>query len=186
MGAATVDDAVEWMCSLEGEGNCFGVLFDRHRDRVFRLACRLVDKRRDAEDVTATAFLELWRRRRDVRLVDGSVLPWLLVTTSNVARNVGRATRHYRALLDRLPREVTAPDATDGMGGAQVRTVRKEPARFDRSLAETAKSARGQHVRLVARTTDHEAVVVFGAELRALATERAELEEPWRQLVETS
>ena len=52
----------------------------------------------------ATAFLELWRCRAKVRVVEGSVLPWLLVTTTNTARNSGRAALRYRRLLDSLPR----------------------------------------------------------------------------------
>lgn len=111
MGAT--DDAGPWARSLDGDGAAFAELYDRHRDRVFRHAARLVTSQHDAEDVLAAAFLELWRRRGDVRLVGGSVLPWLLVTTSNVARNVGRGTRRYRTLLDRLPRETTTADAAD-------------------------------------------------------------------------
>ena len=92
-------------------GDGVGEIFDRHRDRVFRQAARLVEGREEAEDIAAAAFLELWRRRQDVRLVSGSVLPWLLVTTSNLARNAVRATRRYRAFLARLPRQEPAPDA---------------------------------------------------------------------------
>ncbi|WP_277526503.1 sigma factor [Arthrobacter sp. ES3-54] len=51
---------------------------------------RLSRDRHDAEDIMATAFLELWRRRDTVRVVEGPVLPWLLVTTANAARNSGR------------------------------------------------------------------------------------------------
>ena len=61
----------------------------------------------------ATAFLELWRLRSKVRLVEGSVLPWLLVTTTNVARNSGRAARRYRRLLDSLPRRDESSTATE-------------------------------------------------------------------------
>lgn len=32
----------------------------------------------------------LWRRRNDVRIVDQSVLPWLMVTSKNLARNANR------------------------------------------------------------------------------------------------
>jgi len=67
----------------------------------------------DAEDVTAGAFLELWRRRKSVRVVDGTVLPWLLVTTTNLARNHARGLRHYRALIDALPRSDDARGAGD-------------------------------------------------------------------------
>ena len=97
-------DVEHWAGAIGGDGESFAVLFDRHQQRVYRHACRLVDTTQDAEDVTAAAFLELWRRRSAVRLVDGSVLPWLLVTTSNLARNMRRGLRRHRAFIDRLPR----------------------------------------------------------------------------------
>lgn len=105
-----MDDAPLWDRALSGDAEAFGALFDRHRDRVYRHAWRLVDRPADAEDVTAVAFLELWRRRRDVRVVAGQVLPWLLVTTTNAARNSRRGARRYRALLDKLPRPEERPD----------------------------------------------------------------------------
>jgi RNA polymerase sigma-70 factor (ECF subfamily) len=67
----------------------------------------------DAEDVTAAAFLELWRRRKSVRVVDDSVLPWLLVTATNLARNLARNLRRYRALIGTLPRAEAASSAAD-------------------------------------------------------------------------
>ncbi len=100
--AAEIDEVL-WDRSLTGDGEAFGLLFDRHRERVFRHACRLADTRQDAEDVVASAFLELWRCRAKVRLVDGSVLAWLLVTTTNLGRNAARSRRRYRQFLDRLP-----------------------------------------------------------------------------------
>lgn len=106
-------EAALWAAALGGDGAAFGALFDRHRDRVFRHAYRLVVDRHQAEDVLAAAFFELWRRRASVRLVDGSPLPWLLVTASNVARNVTRGTRRHRRLLDALPRAVDVPAAED-------------------------------------------------------------------------
>jgi RNA polymerase sigma-70 factor (ECF subfamily) len=108
--SAVESDEGLWRRSLDGDGEAFGSLFDRHRGRVFRQACRMALTRHDAEDVVASTFLELWRRRADVRLVDGSVLPWLLVTATNVGRNAARGTRRYRQLLERLPRP---PDQRD-------------------------------------------------------------------------
>lgn len=110
MGSTEIDDGGLWARSLEGEGDAFGALFDRHRDRVFRHAYRLCGNRHDADDILATSFLELWRRRRKVRIVEGSVLPWLLVTTTNVARNSGRTEFRYRRLLSSLPRENAVAD----------------------------------------------------------------------------
>lgn len=113
MGNVEADDGGLWARSREGEGEAFGLLFDRHRDRVFRHAYRLSGQRHDAEDIMSTAFLELWRRRLKVRLVEGSVLPWLLVTTTNVARNSKRAALRYRKLLDSLPRGDGISNAND-------------------------------------------------------------------------
>lgn len=98
-------DAELWGAAVDGNGAAFGLLFDRHRDRLFRAALHSVPTPVDAEDAVATAFLELWRRRKDVRLVDGSVLPWLLSTTHNVTRTLFRHQRRHRAFLARLPRE---------------------------------------------------------------------------------
>lgn len=108
----TVDEQL-WSAAQAGDGEAFGQLFDLHRDRVYRHALRLVDRRVDAEDVTASTFLELWRRRDSARVVSGSLLPWLLVTTTNHARNVHRATRRHRALLARLPRPGPAAEPAD-------------------------------------------------------------------------
>ena len=63
------------------------------------------------------AFLELWRRRGDARVVDGSLLPWLLVVTTNTVRNVGRARRRHRAVLARLPEPEVSRDPADVVGG---------------------------------------------------------------------
>ena len=100
-----------WAAALGGDGEAFADVFDRHKDRVYRHALKLVGAVHDAEDVTAGAFLELWRRRRSVRLVEGSVLPWLLVTATNLSRNAARGLRRYGALLASLPRSGPAGDA---------------------------------------------------------------------------
>ena len=41
------------------------------------------------------------------------MLPWLLVTTTNLARNHARGLRRYRALIDALPRSDDARSAGD-------------------------------------------------------------------------
>lgn len=110
MGTINPDDGDLWVLSLAGDGEAFGVLFDRHRDRVYRHAYRVTQNRSDAEDASAAAFLELWRRRTKVALVQASIVPWLLVTTTNCALNLRRATRRYDALLKKLPR---TPDVED-------------------------------------------------------------------------
>jgi RNA polymerase sigma-70 factor (ECF subfamily) len=96
-----------------GDGDAFGILFDRHRDRVFRHVLRSAASVADAEDVVAMTFLEAWRHRSTVRVVGGSVLPWLLVTAAHVSQNQARAARRYRAALGRLPLDEAAHDHAD-------------------------------------------------------------------------
>jgi RNA polymerase sigma factor (sigma-70 family) len=98
------DEEAEWARALDRDPRAFAAIFDHHEGRVFRHALRLVGSFHDAEDVTAATFFELWRRRDKVRLVQGTTLPWLLVTATNVSLNSRRALRRYRKLLDRLPR----------------------------------------------------------------------------------
>jgi RNA polymerase sigma factor (sigma-70 family) len=107
------DEAAAWAKVLRGDGDAFVAIFDQHRDRTYRHALRLTANIHDAEDVVAGAFLELWRRRQSVRLVDGSVLAWLLVTTTNLSRNVTRGIRRYHSLIASLPRADVAQSAED-------------------------------------------------------------------------
>lgn len=99
-----------WARARDGRGDAFAQLFRDHQARVYRRALALTRGVHDAEDVTAAAFFELWRKRRTVRLVNGSVLPWLLVTSVNLARNKLRGDIRHRRLISTLPRD-TAPDA---------------------------------------------------------------------------
>jgi RNA polymerase sigma-70 factor (ECF subfamily) len=107
------DEAAAWADVLRHDGDAFVAIFDLHRDRVFHHALRITANAHDAEDVTAGAFLELWRRRKSVRVIDGSVLPWLLVTTTNLARNQTRGLRRYQALIASLPRAEVTRSAED-------------------------------------------------------------------------
>jgi RNA polymerase sigma factor (sigma-70 family) len=106
-------EAVLWERARRDEGDAFGLLFDLHHDRVYHRALGLMANTHDAEEVAATAFFELWRKRRSVRLVNGSVLPWLLVTTVNLSRNAQRSSSRYRQLLRTIPRTtaIAGPDA---------------------------------------------------------------------------
>lgn len=96
-----------------GDERAYRQLHDTHGGAVYRAALMLVRKPWDAEDVAATAFLELWRKRADVRLVDDSILPWLLTVTTFAAKNQLRSTLRYSRLLSRIPDDGPAPDHAD-------------------------------------------------------------------------
>jgi RNA polymerase sigma-70 factor (ECF subfamily) len=108
MGHSESNDTAEWARVLDGDERAFASLFDRHRDRVFRHSVRLSASRHDAEDLTSAAFFELWHRRTRVRIVNDSVLPWLLLTATNLGRNASRALGRYERLFATLPRAVNA------------------------------------------------------------------------------
>jgi RNA polymerase sigma-70 factor (ECF subfamily) len=127
------EEHTSWTKALSGDSDGFAAVFDCQRDRVYRHALRLTGNVHDAEDVTAGAFLELWRRRKSVRVVDGTVLPWLLVTTTNLARNHARGLRRYRALIDALPRSNDARGAGD-VAIEQLRQALNSLAKSDAAL----------------------------------------------------
>jgi RNA polymerase sigma-70 factor (ECF subfamily) len=118
MSTDDFDEAAALSAARAGDGPAFASLFDRHRDRVFGHALKLVGHRHDAEDVTAVVFLEAWRKREAVRVVDGSVIGWLLVTTTYVVRNHIRSVRRYRTALMKLPAPTPQGDHAPGVEDA--------------------------------------------------------------------
>lgn len=102
-----------WSAIGAGDQAAFGRLFERHCRAVYNHAFRLTGSWSQAEDVTQATFLTAWRRRTDARVVDGTVLPWLLVVASNTARTEQRSARRWLALLRRIPPERDLADPTD-------------------------------------------------------------------------
>lgn len=91
-----IGSEVDWWTEVcAGNKSAFAAIYDAHHDRVFNHALRHCRTAADAEDVTASTFLTLWAKRASVQLVDGSCLPWMLVTTTNHARNLFRKDRHF-------------------------------------------------------------------------------------------
>jgi RNA polymerase sigma-70 factor (ECF subfamily) len=105
------------LCAAVGAGDAaaFGELFERHHRAVYNHAFRLTGSWMLAEDVTQATFVTAWRRRGQAVLVDGSVLPWLLVVAGNTARTERRSVRRRLALLRRVPadRDASADPSDD-------------------------------------------------------------------------
>ena len=97
----------------EADPAAFGALFERHGRAVYNYCFRRTADWAAAEDLTSVVFLEAWRKRKDVRLHDESLLPWLYGVATNVLRNRSRALRRYHAALERLPRGHEADFADD-------------------------------------------------------------------------
>lgn len=127
-------DQDDWARAQRGYGEGFGRIFDRHRDRIFRHVVRLVPLREDAEDAVAITFLEAWRRRADARIVDGSLLPWLLVTATRVTQNLNRSARRHRALLARLPAHGHVADHADRLDDGPASAALRRLSLADRQV----------------------------------------------------
>lgn len=116
-----VTDELElWQRARHEDGSAFAELFDLHHARIYARALAMVGNIHEADDIAAAAFFELWRKRRSVPIVDGSIRPWLLVTTVNLSRNSRRTAARYRGLLRSLPR----PEFVERADGASDFTDR--------------------------------------------------------------
>jgi RNA polymerase sigma-70 factor (ECF subfamily) len=113
-------DEHDWARAVAGEGEAFGRVFDRHRDRVRRHARGLAPSPSEAEDVVSVTFLEAWRRRDSIRFVDQSMLPWLLRTATYTCMNLARSERRYRAALAKIPVADLSPDPAELAGEGDV------------------------------------------------------------------
>jgi RNA polymerase sigma-70 factor (ECF subfamily) len=107
------DESIVWERVREGDPGAFGDIFLSHRDRVYGQALRQTRSTHDAEDITALVFLEAWRRRSSVRMVDGSVIAWLLVCTNFVVKNAARTKRRHAIAFSKLPPQLDEADHAD-------------------------------------------------------------------------
>jgi RNA polymerase sigma factor (sigma-70 family) len=89
--------------------------WDAYSGVIFRYCFRRTADVGLAEDLTSIVFLEAWRRRGDVALPSGEVLPWLYGVATNVLRNQRRSQRRYQSALSRLSPELEEPDFADGV-----------------------------------------------------------------------
>jgi RNA polymerase sigma-70 factor (ECF subfamily) len=73
----------------QGDEIAFMILFDRHRDVIFRLAARLANSETAAEDITQDCFLTLLNSRNGFDPVKGPLRTYLYAVVRNLAR------KHY-------------------------------------------------------------------------------------------
>ncbi|WP_242910627.1 RNA polymerase sigma factor [Actinomadura terrae] len=107
-------DAALWSAAADGDGDAFGMLFERHSDAVYNHCFRRTADWAVAEDLTSLVFLQAWRRRRAVAMTGESVLPWLLAVANNLLRNADRMSRRQRRLMARL-RPAATPASDPGI-----------------------------------------------------------------------
>ena len=124
--------------SANGDPRSFSELYDRHAGTIYNYLFRRLADWSEAEDLTAVVFLEAFRRRSEVVVLEGKLLPWLYGIATNVLRNRRRALWRHRQLVAQL---VSQP-GTEGMPDV---VARSEAAEHMRSvLKRVAKLPRQQ------------------------------------------
>lgn len=113
----TADDGELWQRARTGEPECFGVLFDRHGEAVRTFCARRTGSLDAADDLVSIVFLEAWRRRDEVELVDGNALPWLYGIARLTIQHRWRTALRHRRALSRLASAAAAPDHADEVVG---------------------------------------------------------------------
>jgi RNA polymerase sigma factor (sigma-70 family) len=106
-------DGELWRRAADGDGESFGLIYDRHREAIRAYCARRTGSLDVADDLVSIVFLEGWRRRREVQLVDDGALPWLYGVAKLTLHRSWRTRLRHRRALARLPAAVSAPDPAD-------------------------------------------------------------------------
>ncbi|MEW1960798.1 sigma-70 family RNA polymerase sigma factor [Kineococcus sp. NPDC059986] len=96
-----------------GDQDAFGSLYDRHAQLVYRYCHRHALDPSQAEDLMSVVFLEAWRCRLHIALVDGSARAWLLGVAKNVVRSNARTKRRHAEALQRYTATLEADTVAD-------------------------------------------------------------------------
>ncbi|MBQ8704026.1 MAG: RNA polymerase sigma factor [Bacteroidales bacterium] len=102
-----------------GSESALREVIERHRERLFRLACRLLGDRDDASDAVQETFIRLWRhaRRYDPRQ---SLAAWLCTICARRCYDELRRRQRHRKALAEMPVETAQPDT---MGTDELLTL---------------------------------------------------------------
>lgn len=113
--------------TLGGDTAAFEQLIIRYERRVFTLAMKLLGSRDDAQDAAQEVFLRVFKYIHRFN-VQRPIEPWLMQTTVNVCRNIGRNRQRrwntFPATTDeelRVPEESCDPHA--GLAEEQERQM---------------------------------------------------------------
>jgi RNA polymerase sigma-70 factor (ECF subfamily) len=99
------DDAELLRAHVDGDPEAFGLLFQRHRDRLWAVALRTTGHRDDAADALQEAMIAAFRRAADYR-GDAAVTTWLHRIVVNAS--LDRLRRNKVRAADPLPDDLEA------------------------------------------------------------------------------
>ena len=114
-----------------GDDPAMGLLFERHRNFVFRVALGICGNRQEAVDVVQEVFLALLKNARRLDLDENSLSTWLFRVARNQAIDRHRGNRKLMPLSDG-PTEVVAPGCPESvlLDAERRRVLQREVARL--------------------------------------------------------
>jgi RNA polymerase sigma-70 factor (ECF subfamily) len=105
------DDADSWLVrkAQAGDVDAYEVLVRRHRDRIYRIALRMLGDRHDAEDIAQDVVIQVWTALAGFTGAS-SFTTWLYRIVVNRCLNQIRRRRWTRPVLDSDPPPVAGAE----------------------------------------------------------------------------
>ncbi len=118
-------DADRWLVDKvrAGDIDAYEVLVRRHRDRIYRIALRMLGNSHDAEDIAQDVIIQLWTAITGFT-GSSSFTTWLYRIVVNRCLNHLRRRRPTRAVLDTDTPPVAGAEDTAVARGRVAATVR--------------------------------------------------------------
>lgn len=120
-----IDDRADLEAAARGDRAAFEAIYARHVSVVYRHAYSLLGTRQDAEEAVQDVFVTMWGKVGGIRIVDRSVLPWLLATSRFVCLNRRRALARQNARQHRDGLVGLPPDPLSVEDRAHTRLLRE-------------------------------------------------------------
>lgn len=134
MGHSATDDVQLMLRVRSGDHAAFGVLVDRHKQRVLNVVYRYMGPGADAEDIAQEVFIRVYRARRSY-VASAKFTTWLYTICRNTCLKE-QARRRTRARLEGDP-------MSDGDRSAEIKADAYTPSPLESVLLdEQAKVAR--------------------------------------------
>lgn len=102
-----------------GDQDAYRILVERHIDRAYAVALRILNDRADAEDVVQDAFLKVWTHRGRWESGNAKFSTWLYRVITNRCIDLHRRPRNEE--IDNIPEPVDArPDAVTSLHRREI------------------------------------------------------------------
>jgi RNA polymerase sigma-70 factor, ECF subfamily len=120
------DDARLMRALAKGDQSALAQIYDRYAPLLMALGQRVLQNRREAEDLLHDVFLEAWRCAKDYDPTRGTVRAWLSMRMRSRALDRVRAQGRARVVLSSDPEGPDAVTHDDDLGsGADHAKIRK-------------------------------------------------------------